>query len=29
LRDVRRIETDLGPHIAALCREWSVIHGDF
>lgn len=29
LRDVRRIETELGPHITALCTEWSAIHGDF
>lgn len=29
IRDVRRIETDLGPHVAALCTEWSAIHGDF
>lgn len=29
LRDVWRIETDLGPHVAALCTEWSAIHGNF
>lgn len=28
LRDVRRIEADLGPHVAALCNEWKAIHGD-
>ncbi|MDO5643160.1 MAG: DUF4160 domain-containing protein [Paracoccus sp. (in: a-proteobacteria)] len=29
LRDVKRIETELGPHTTALCNGWSDIHGDF
>lgn len=28
-KDVWRIETELGPHVPALCSEWSTTHGDY